>query len=86
MEKTTKTFLLDDTSKTLKNQAFSERQLENGRSFSSTAPSAPWVHLHMFSLPESRPSPAGHRLLCHTFPPVASPERKISRAKRAAAA
>ena len=35
MERTTKIFLLDDTSKALKNQGFLERQLQSGHSFSS---------------------------------------------------
>ena len=35
MERTTKIFLLDDTSKALKNQGFSEKQFQSGHSFSS---------------------------------------------------
>ena len=35
MERTTKFFLLDDTSKALKNQGFSEKQFQSGHSFSS---------------------------------------------------
>ena len=35
MERTTKFFLLDDTSKALKNQVFSEKQFQSGHSFSS---------------------------------------------------
>ena len=34
MERTTKIFLLDDTSKALKNQGFSEKQFQSGHSFS----------------------------------------------------
>jgi hypothetical protein len=37
MERTTKIFLLDDTSKALKNQGFSEKQFQSGHSFSSQA-------------------------------------------------
>ena len=37
MERTTKIFLLDDTSKALKNQGFSEKQFQSGHSFSSRA-------------------------------------------------
>ncbi len=37
MERTTKFFLLDDTSKALKNQGFSEKQFQSGHSFSSQA-------------------------------------------------
>ena len=35
MERTTKFFLLNDTSKALKNQGFSEKQFQSGHSFSS---------------------------------------------------
>ncbi len=35
MERTTNFFLLDDTSKALKNQGFSEKQFQSGHSFSS---------------------------------------------------
>ena len=35
MERTIKFFLLDDTSKALKNQGFSEKQFQSGHSFSS---------------------------------------------------
>ena len=37
MERTTKNFLLNDTSKALKNQGFSEKQFQSGHSFSSQA-------------------------------------------------
>ena len=37
MERTTKNFLLNDTSKALKNQGFSEKQFQSGHSFSSAA-------------------------------------------------
>ena len=54
MERTTKIFLLDDTSKALKNQGFSEKQFQSGHSFSSQArydhfDTPPWEIYSVFS-------------------------------------
>ena len=53
MERTTKFFLLDDTSKALKNQGFSEKQFQSGHSFSSQArydhfDTSPWEIYSVF--------------------------------------
>ena len=66
MERTTKIFLLDDTSKALKNQGFSEKQFQSGHSFSSQA------RYDHFDTPRSALGQGGWMertgLLCHRMP------------------